>query len=97
MSDEIKVDYAKLEEMATHCGKVAEALRQTVEKAKKAGGEMTNGALIGTVGDTFNAALTGPFAKSVTQLADKFDEVKDDIKRAMDDMRKADGTAGSAF
>lgn len=97
MSETIRVNYAALTEMADHCAKVADRLRQTVETGKKVAGDMNNGALVGDTGATFSAALSGPFSTSVGKLADKFTEVADDIKKAMDDMKKADSSAGGNF
>jgi len=98
MSDEkIRVNYAALEDMAAHCKKVAERLQQTSELGKKIAGEMNNGAMVGDTGATFSAALTGPFTGAIGKLGAKFNEVADDIKKAVDDMKKADSSAGSNF
>lgn len=96
-SDKIKMNYAAMDEMAAHCQKVAERLLQTVELGKKVASEMNNGALVGETGSTFAAALSGPFATAIGKLSAKFGEEAEDIKKAIEDMKKADSSAGAQF
>lgn len=97
MSDQIRVNYEALLEMAQHCEKVAERIAQTQGVAMKIAGEMQSGALVGDVGETFAGALSGNFVSSTGKLFAKFIEVSHDIRNAVSDMKAADTKAGSNF
>jgi WXG100 family type VII secretion target len=97
MSEQIRVNYPALQEMARHCDMVAERLRQTAQLGRKIAGEMTNGGLVGDTGEAFSAALNGPFSSSVLKLSQKFNEVSRDIRGAIADMQAADRDASSNF
>ena len=96
MADQIRVNYPALEDMAKHCQMVSERLAQTAATAQKIAGQMQNGALIGEPGEVYVQAL-GQFFQRVTKLSNKFNEVSNDIKQAMADMRQADSAAGNNF
>ncbi len=96
MADQIRVNYPALEDMAKHCQMVAERLAQTAAVAQKIAGQMQNGALVGEPGEVYVQAL-GQFFQKTTKLSNKFNEVSNDIKQAMADMRQADSAAGNQF
>lgn len=96
MSDQIRVNYPALEEMASHCQMVSDRLQQSAANAQKIAGQMQNGALVGPPGEVYVQAL-GIFAQKVMKLSGKFSEVSNDIKQAMNDMRQADSSAGNNF
>ena len=96
MSDQIRLNYPALEDMAAHCQMVSERLQQTAANAQRMAGQMQNGALVGPPGETYVQAL-GIFVQKVMKLSGKFSEVSNDIKQAMNDMRQADGSAGNNF
>jgi WXG100 family type VII secretion target len=96
MADQIRVNYPALEDMAKHCQMVSERLAQTAAVSQKIAGQMQNGALVGEPGEVYVQAL-GQFFQRVTKLSNKFNEVSNDIKQAMADMRQADSAAGNNF
>ncbi len=96
MSDQIRVNYPALEEMAAHCQGVSDRLAQTASTAQKIAAQMQNGALVGPPGEAYVQALN-IFVFKVNKLSGKFSEVSNDIKQAMNDMRQADNSAGNNF
>jgi uncharacterized protein YukE len=97
MSEKIRVNYPALLDMAKHCEMVANRLNETAALAQKIATTMNNGALVGEPGDIFSSALIGPFQNRVKKLSNKFTEVSNDIKQAVNDMQTADRAAGSNF
>lgn len=97
MADKIKLNYPAMEEMAQHIKGVQQRLGQTTQLAKSIAQEMQGGALVGDAGEAFVNALNSAFIPSVNKLSQKFAEVADDIKKAIQDMQAADKRAGSAF
>lgn len=96
MADQIRVNYAALEDMSKHCQKVAVELQQTATAANKIAAQMQNGALVGKPGDAFVQALAQLSARTM-KLSGKFVEVSNDIKQAMADMQAADSAAANKF
>lgn len=97
MADKIRLNYPQMEEMAQHMKAVSQRLLQTTRLARSAAQEMQNGALVGDAGEAFANALNTAFVPGVTKLSQKFSEVSDDIKKAVQDMQAADKRAGSEF
>jgi len=97
MSDQIRVNYPALQEMAQHCVKVAQKLGDTQQMAAKIAAGMVDGALVGDTGEQFAAALNGPFSQAVSRMQQKFMEVSQDIRGAIADMQAADRSAGGNF
>lgn len=97
MSDQIRVNYQALEDMARHCDRLAQRLGETQQTAAKIAAQMVDGALVGDTGEQFAAALNGPFSQSVNRMQEKFVEIAGDIRGAIADMKSADRSAGSNF
>lgn len=97
MSDEIRVNYPALQEMSRHCSQVSERLAQTQQMAMKIAAQMNAGALVGSTGEAFAAALSGPFVSALLRLQQKFQEEAADINGAIADMQAADKSAGGNF
>jgi len=96
MAEKIRVNYQALDEMARLCDQDAQRIRQTASMANNIAQQMQNGALQGEFGDVFVQALQ-VFQTKVNKLADKFTEEATDIRAAMQDMQRADQTAGGKF
>jgi WXG100 family type VII secretion target len=90
MSDIIKLNFPAMQEMAQHCKTVAERLMETVKLAQTIAQQMEQGALIGDTGEAFAGALNTAFCPSVTRLSQKFGEVSEDIKGAIEDIQQTD-------
>jgi WXG100 family type VII secretion target len=97
MSDQIKLNYPAMQEMAQQCKSVAQRLQETIRLAQQVAQEMQNGALVGDPGEAFSAALNTAFCPAVNKLSQKFDEVAKDIEGAIADMQAADKSAGGQF
>lgn len=96
MADVIRVNYQALEDMARQCDAAAQRLAQSSSTAQKIAAQMQNGALQGKPGETFSMAL-GIFASRVMKLSEKYREEAKDIRVAIQDMQRADQTAGNKF
>jgi uncharacterized protein YukE len=96
MAEQIRVNYAALEDMARHCSMVAQKLQALASNSKTWAGQMQNGALQGGPGETFVGAL-GVLSQKVQKLGDAFTQESADIHGAMNDMRLADSKASSNF
>lgn len=96
MGDVIRANYQAMEEMAKQCDTVAQRLAQTANVSQKISSQMQNGSLIGKHGEIYTQALDILFAK-VTKLSQKYSEEAKDIRAAIADMQRADGTAGNLF
>jgi uncharacterized protein YukE len=52
--------------------------------------EIEDGALLGRGGTAFTEAIRGKLCPAISRLTDKFQELAEDINKAMEDMRSAD-------
>ncbi len=96
MGEVIRVNYAALERMAKQCEDVNNRLVALQSTAKQWGGQMQNGALQGPPGEAFVAALE-KLQKKVQKLAEAFHQESEDIKGAINDMKRADSQAAGKF
>lgn len=97
MSEVIKLNYPAMEDMARHCKAVAQRLQETIKLGQQIASEMENGALVGDAGQAFTQVLRQDFNSAVTKLMQKFEEVADDIQKAIDDMKAEDSEAAGRF
>lgn len=96
MADVIRANYQAMEDMAKQCDTVAQRLAQSASVSQKISGQMQNGSLIGKHGEIYTQAL-GIFFTKVMKLSEKYREEAKDIRAAIADMQRADGTAGNLF
>ena len=96
MADKISINYAEVEAMAAQCRRVGNQVQAISTSAKRIAGELQDGVFTGKPGDTFVQAL-GQLERRTNLLAAKIAEVVRDIEAAINDMKRADGAAGSQF
>lgn len=92
MSEIIKMDYGLMEDMSRTFLQGVEQLQDTNQAMQSIANEMEDGALLGRGGVAFTEALRGKLCPAITRLTDKFQELSEDINKAMDDMRSADSS-----
>lgn len=97
MADKIKLDYRQAEEMIQTFRKGKEQLQQTLQEMQGVANTVEGGALLGRGGDAFKDAIRGKLCKSIEALHNKFGELEDDVKKAMDAMKQADSESKSQF
>jgi WXG100 family type VII secretion target len=90
MQDEIKMDYPLMEEMVRTFQSGRETLQDTSTELTNIADKMEQGALLGDAGEAFSEALRGTLLSAVTKLSEKFEELENDIKYAVDQMRQAE-------
>jgi len=96
MADVIRANYQAMEDMAKQCDAVAQRLAQSASVSQKISGQMEGGSLVGKHGEIYVQAL-GMFYTKVMKLSEKYREEAKDIRAAITDMQRADGTAGNLF
>ena len=89
---EIKMDYGLMEDMSRTFLQGVEQLQDTNQAMQSIANEMEDGALLGRGGVAFTEAIRGKLCPAITRLTDKFQELSEDINKAMEDMRSADSS-----
>ena len=97
MADKIKLDYRQAEEMIQTFRKGKEQLQQTLQEMQAVANTIEGGALLGRGGDAFKDSIRGKLCKSIEALNNKFGELEDDVKQAMEAMKQADSESKSQF
>jgi WXG100 family type VII secretion target len=87
---EIKMDYGLMEDMNRTFLQGVEQLQDTMQAMQNVANEMDDGALLGRGGTAFTEAIRGKLCPAVSRLTDKFQELAEDIQKAMEDMKSAD-------
>jgi WXG100 family type VII secretion target len=97
MSDIIKMDYPSMEDMSATFGSAAETMDDLIRELQTIAGQLEDGVLIGRGGDAFRAGIQDKLVPAVQRLAEKFNELKQDIYGALVDLRDGDSEAESRF
>jgi len=92
MSDIIKMDYGLMEDMNRTFLQGVEQLQDTMQAMQSIANEMEDGALLGRGGVAFTEAIRDKLCPAISRLTDKFQELAEDINKAMEDMRSADSS-----
>jgi WXG100 family type VII secretion target len=87
---EIKMDYGLMEDMNRTFLQGVEQLQDTMQAMQSVANEIEDGALLGRGGTAFTEAIRGKLCPAISRLTDKFQELAEDINKAMEDMRSAD-------
>ena len=92
MSEEIKMDYGLMEDMSKTFQQSVEQLQDTLQAVQNIANELEDGALLGRGGDAFTDAIRNKLSPAISRLTEKFNELSDDVNKAMEDMRSADSS-----
>lgn len=87
---EIKMDYGLMEDMSRTFAQGVEQLQDTMQAMQNIANELEDGALLGRGGEAFTEAIRGKLAPAISRLTDKFQELAEDVNKAMEDMKSAD-------
>lgn len=90
MSDEIRMDYGLMEDMSKTFQVSVEQLQDTLSAMQNVANELEDGALLGRGGDAFTEAIRNKLSPAISRLIEKFEELAQDVNKAMEDMRSAD-------
>jgi len=93
MADEIKLNYPMAEEMVKAFKESVGQIQETVQEVLNIAGAMEEGALRGRAGEIFVEALQRQFVPALNRLNTKFDELADDVQKAIKAMQQADQTS----
>lgn len=89
----IKMEYARMEEMAKTFQKGSEQLKETQNQMKGIATTLQDGALLGQGGSAFADAINSKLCPAINKLEQKFQELQKDVMNAMRDMQQADATS----
>ncbi|NNJ09792.1 WXG100 family type VII secretion target [Chloroflexales bacterium ZM16-3] len=95
--DEIKLDYGLAEQMSRTFHQGGEDLQDVVQEMQSIANMMEEGALLGRGGTAFVDAIRSKLTPSLSKLIEKFQELEEDVKAAVEYMREADDTSRSQF
>jgi WXG100 family type VII secretion target len=84
------MDYGLMEDMNRTFLQGVEQLQDTMQAMQNVANELEDGALLGRGGVAFTEAIRGKLAPAVSRMTDKFQELAEDINKAMEDMKSAD-------
>ena len=87
---EIKMDYGLMEDMSRTFLQGVEQLQDTMQAMQNVANELEDGALLGRGGVAFTDAIRGKLCPAIGRLTDKYQELAEDIQKAMEDMKSAD-------
>jgi WXG100 family type VII secretion target len=90
MSDIIKMDYGMMEEMAQTFAQGVEQLQDTMQAMQSVANDLEDGALLGRGGVAFTEAIRDKLCPAISRLTEKFQELAQDVQKAMEDMKSAD-------
>jgi WXG100 family type VII secretion target len=91
--EQIKMNYPLMEQMEKEFQKGRSQLQHTAGELNKIAEKLEQGALLGQAGGAFSQAVRGPLMNAVNKIADKFEELENDLKFAANEMRQAEETA----
>jgi len=89
----IKMEYARMEEMAKTFQKGAEQLKETNSQMHAIANTLQEGALLGQGGAAFADAINGKLCPAIIRMEQKFQELQKDVLGALKDMQGADATS----
>ncbi|HSG16934.1 MAG TPA: WXG100 family type VII secretion target, partial [Anaerolineae bacterium] len=90
MSDIIKMDYGLMEQMSQTFAQGVEQLQDTMQAMQSVANELEDGALLGRGGAAFTEAIRDKLCPAISRLTEKYQELSQDVQKAMDDMKSAD-------
>jgi WXG100 family type VII secretion target len=97
MADEIKLVYASAEDMIKTFDQGVEQLQDTMQEMQSIAGVLEDGALLGDGGQAMVESIRNTFARSLTKLTEKFEELSGDVQAAMEAMQEADSESAGMF
>lgn len=89
-SEIIKMDYAKMEQMAQAFAQAGETLETAISEVNAIAQMLADGALLGRAGTAFEEACRNRLAPAMQRLREKTTELRSDILAAMQNMQQAD-------
>lgn len=95
-NDEIKLDYAKAQKMASAFTKGKEELEGIKQALTKIASDLEGGAMLGDGGQAYVHAIREVFLKNLDKFIQKIEEEAADVNNAIKDMQAADSSAAKA-
>ena len=89
MTDEIKMEYALMDEMKSTFKQGEEQLQDTLSEMQNLASMLEDGALLGDAGTAFTEAIRSKLSPAIQRLVTKFSDMQKDIQYNVDQMRQA--------
>jgi WXG100 family type VII secretion target len=97
VSDEIRVDYEGLEQVAARFATGAQNVGQTMQKVRSAMAPLESGGWIGRGSDAFFTEMNSEILPAVTRLQDVLEEASQTVREIVARMQQAEDEASSRF
>jgi WXG100 family type VII secretion target len=97
MADEMKMVYESVEAMVKTFDQSVEQLQDTMQEMQSIAGVLEDGALLGDGGQAFVEAIRNTFARSMTKLTEKMEELSGDCQAAIEEFQAADSESAGMF
>jgi WXG100 family type VII secretion target len=89
----IKMEYARMEEMAKTFQQGSEQLKDTLAQMQSIANTLQDGALLGQGGAAYTDAIRNKLCPAISRLEQKFQELQRDVLGALKDMQQADAAS----
>lgn len=95
--DEIRVVYELMDDMSNTFNQSVEQLQDTNQEMQLIATTFEDGALLGMGGDAFVEAIRGKLSPAIAKLADKMNELNQDVQAAKQYAQDADKESSAQF
>jgi WXG100 family type VII secretion target len=93
MAEQIRMNFGMMEEMAQAFGDGAQTLESTLSEVNNIAKMLEDGGLLGEAGDAFASACRGSLAGSISRLQKTFEDMRNDVIAAKEEMESADSSS----
>ena len=97
MTDEIRLVIPTAEDMIKTLVEGVNVLQETSSKMEKVAGTLEGGALLGQGGTAFTEAVRDALIPAIGRLEEKYQELAQDVRKAIEDMQEADEESAGKF
>jgi WXG100 family type VII secretion target len=97
MSEQIRMNFQAMEDMAKAFKDGAQDLEEIEAKIKEIAGTIDNGALQGKAGAALGDALRDKLSPELGKLKEKIEELEKDVREALHQMQNADEIASGYY
>lgn len=97
MSDEIRADYDRLEQVAAKFGNESQAIQQMLQNVKGSMDPLENGGWVGRGSEAFFSEMNGEVLPASERLRQALDEANSVTKRIIQVVKQAEDEASSPF
>jgi len=97
MTDEIRLVIPTAEDMIKTLVQGVNVLQETSSKMEKVASTLEGGALLGQGGTAFTEAVRDSLIPAIGRIEEKYQELAQDVRKAIEDMQEADEESKGKF